>query len=242
MFCHFCKLLGHDLRHCASHFSATRSEGDVEFQYGDWLKAIGGCYRSSPKRKTERDHEPNFEEENKGDNDKRQTSLVQIETATTIGSKVGNPTEKERGENENSKNHREEALQNPTIIVVEKLNKESGGGKGIEESNVRISSNTDAMLEVQHVDQRDVPMQNGPNNQKAKPTWVRLRRMDCEPKETEAGEKISALGKRVATQMLEEDSNRDDEAQPGKRGKAEAHDENSKEILARVVYRPCREQ
>ena len=206
------------------------------------LKLQGAATVHRQKRKTERDHEPNFEEENKGDNDKRQTSLVQIETTTAIGSKVGNPTEKERGENENSKNHREEALQNPTIIVVEKLNKESGGGKGIEESNVRINSNTDAMLEVQHVDQRDVPMQNGPNNQKAKPTWVRLRRMDCEPKETEASEKISALGKRVATQMLEEDSNKDDEAQPGKRGKAEAHDKNSKEILARVVYRPCREQ
>ena len=77
---------------------------------------------------------------------------------------------------------------------------------------VRINSNTDAMLEVQHVDQRDVLMQKRPNNQKAKPTWVRLRQIDCGPKETEVGEKISALGKRVATQMLEEDSNRDEEA------------------------------
>ena len=49
MFYHFCGLLGHDLRHCASHFLLTRSGGDVEFQYGDWVKATGGCYRSSPK-------------------------------------------------------------------------------------------------------------------------------------------------------------------------------------------------
>ena len=66
--------------------------------------------------------------------------------------------------------------------------------------------------------------------------------MDYGPKETKASEKISALGKRMATQMLDEDSNRDNEAQPGKRGKAEAHDENSNEISARVDYRPWREQ
>ena len=61
-------------------------------------------------------------------------------------------------------------LQNPTLIAVEKLNKESGEGNGIEESNVNIISNMDAMLEGQQVDQRDVPTQTGPINQKAKPT------------------------------------------------------------------------
>ena len=60
--------------------------------------------------------------------------MVQIETAAMTGSKVGNPMEKERGDNRNNENHGEEALQNPTIIAVEKLNKESGGGNGIEES------------------------------------------------------------------------------------------------------------
>lgn len=49
MFYHFCGLLGHDLRHCTSHFSASRSERDVELQYGNWLKATGGRYCSPPK-------------------------------------------------------------------------------------------------------------------------------------------------------------------------------------------------
>nr|POE60892.1 uncharacterized protein CFP56_31317 [Quercus suber] len=242
MFCHFCGLLGHDLRHCASHFSATRSGGDVEFQYGDWLKATGGRYSSPPKRKTERSHEPNRDNENKGDNDKRQPSLVQTEIAAAMGSKVRNPTEKERVENRNDENHGDEVLQNPAIIAVEKLNKESSRVNGIEESNVNMISNIDGRLEVHQVDQKDVSMQNGPINQKAKPTWVRLRCMDCGPKETKASEKISSLGKRVATQMLEEDSNRDDEAQTGKRSKAEARNENSQEISARVDFRPCWEQ
>ena len=42
--------------------------------------------------------------------------------------------------------------------------------------------------------------------------------------------------------MLEEDSNGDGEVQSGKRGKANVHEENTKEILARVDYHPCREQ
>ena len=34
--------MGHDLCHCASHFNLTKSGVEVEYQYGDWLKAMGG--------------------------------------------------------------------------------------------------------------------------------------------------------------------------------------------------------
>ena len=42
MFCHHCGLLGHDLKHCASYFAATKNKKDVVCQYGEWLKASGG--------------------------------------------------------------------------------------------------------------------------------------------------------------------------------------------------------
>ena len=42
MFCHHCGLLGHDLKHCASYFTATKNKKDVLCQYGDWLKVSGG--------------------------------------------------------------------------------------------------------------------------------------------------------------------------------------------------------
>ena len=42
VFCHFYGLIGHDLRHCASHYAIEKNGGDVEYQYGDWLKALGG--------------------------------------------------------------------------------------------------------------------------------------------------------------------------------------------------------
>lgn len=34
MFSHFCGLLGHDLRHCATHFALTKNGGEVVCQYG----------------------------------------------------------------------------------------------------------------------------------------------------------------------------------------------------------------
>ena len=42
IFCHYCGLMGHDLRYYASHFNLTKSGAEVEYQYRDWLKAMGG--------------------------------------------------------------------------------------------------------------------------------------------------------------------------------------------------------
>lgn len=49
MFCHCCGLLGHDFRHCASHFAEEKKGGDDEYQYGDWLKALG-CHPRAPQK------------------------------------------------------------------------------------------------------------------------------------------------------------------------------------------------
>lgn len=45
VFCHYCGLLGHDLRYCAQYFSKTKNGVDVECGYKDWLKATGGRAR-----------------------------------------------------------------------------------------------------------------------------------------------------------------------------------------------------
>lgn len=48
VFCYFCGLLGHDICHCASHFAAEKNGVDVEYQYGEWLKAFGSRPGSPP--------------------------------------------------------------------------------------------------------------------------------------------------------------------------------------------------
>ena len=47
IFCHYCGILGHDLKHCAAHYAAEKNGGIGEYQYGDFLRAIGGHARVS---------------------------------------------------------------------------------------------------------------------------------------------------------------------------------------------------
>ena len=51
MFCHYCGLLGHDIRHCAGHYATSKNGKEVVCQYGDWLKALGAHNGSPSKRK-----------------------------------------------------------------------------------------------------------------------------------------------------------------------------------------------
>ena len=55
LFCHFCGLLGHDLRHCALYFATTKNDGEVICQYGDWLKAMGSRTKSPSRRINDRE-------------------------------------------------------------------------------------------------------------------------------------------------------------------------------------------
>ena len=50
LFFHYCGLLGHDVKHCASHFAVSRNGGEVDYQYGESLKALGGQPRSFSSR------------------------------------------------------------------------------------------------------------------------------------------------------------------------------------------------
>lgn len=41
MFCQYCGLLRHDIKHCASYYVASKNEGKVDSPYGVCLKAMG---------------------------------------------------------------------------------------------------------------------------------------------------------------------------------------------------------
>ena len=40
LFCHYYRLLGHDVKHYASHFAVIQNGGEVVYQYGDSLRAM----------------------------------------------------------------------------------------------------------------------------------------------------------------------------------------------------------
>ena len=48
LFCHFCGMLGHDVKNCAKHFAATKIGSTIDYRYGYFLKAMGGRARGGP--------------------------------------------------------------------------------------------------------------------------------------------------------------------------------------------------
>jgi len=50
MFSHYYGMLGHNLKHCASHFVVVKNGGEVDYQYGDFLRAMRGRPQTSPTR------------------------------------------------------------------------------------------------------------------------------------------------------------------------------------------------
>lgn len=46
IFCHYCGILGHDLKHYAVHYAVEKKGGSIEYQYSDFLRAIGGRPRA----------------------------------------------------------------------------------------------------------------------------------------------------------------------------------------------------
>ena len=75
LFCHFCGTMGHDLRHCASYYAASKNSGEVECQYGDWMKATG--VRSSlPTRNTTNNVEEGLHQTYKRRPGRKQAKLV----------------------------------------------------------------------------------------------------------------------------------------------------------------------
>ena len=68
IFCHYCGLLGHDLRHCARHYAMEKNGGEIEYQYGDWLKVAGSRQRSPPCKEETEEEAGAWRSENLGEN------------------------------------------------------------------------------------------------------------------------------------------------------------------------------
>ena len=46
---HISAVLGHDIHHCLAHFTASKTEKSIDYQYGDWLKVDSGQSKSPPR-------------------------------------------------------------------------------------------------------------------------------------------------------------------------------------------------
>ena len=71
-------MLGHDLKHCASHFAVIKTGGEVDYQYGDFPRVVGDYQNET-------------------------SNLVGLQHEVTMakGMMVGNPSTLDEGQSEN---------------------------------------------------------------------------------------------------------------------------------------------
>lgn len=248
MFCHYCGLLGHNLRHCASHFSATKSGVEVNYQYGDWFKAIGVCSISPTKRYAEKSS-------NIGDS---HGVKQQGHSSSSAVEKVPNKNPREtgrrvEGETQISGDITDFSLQNSKINAVVESNKEGNaivelnkemiqrvnGGlntdKKVTKGRIKEHGTDGYIASIMHatiseepldMDYMDYGMHDGPEVPKPKSTSVRLRRELHGPSEKGSEQYMSMLRKRGAKELENKDNHTGCEAQSGKRGKVEVDDKD----------------
>lgn len=89
LFCHFCGLLGHDLKHCVEHFALSKNGGEVVCQYGEWLKSVGGQPRSPSTMGSAKNHHPSNEGLTEVQTENR-SSQVRLAAVVTNGANLTN--------------------------------------------------------------------------------------------------------------------------------------------------------
>ena len=93
LFCHYCGILGHDLKHCAAHYVVEKVGGRIEYQYGEFLRAV----RGRPRAQGSKAVGPNFvsEDEKGSEAEKRAVPAAQggpVETMEAHGYSCENPS------------------------------------------------------------------------------------------------------------------------------------------------------
>ena len=194
LFCHHCGILGHDLKHCASYFAATKNEGEIRCQYGDWLKATGGRNRSPIRRNTTRDEAGGtvHKEENR-------TAQTSPGAAAADGrATVPRPREQDALRKEMHIEN-QGTVGDSSDVVAEVKELEDTNKEGSEAEVTKIIGM--GLLSEVECDEAD-PMQvvgvdvgNGPQSPNPKAIWTRIRCKVTEPQEVNKETK-PVLGKR----------------------------------------------
>ena len=244
IFCHFCGLLGHDLRHCANHYAMEKNGGQVEYQYGDWLKASSGRPKSSSTRET---NPASSSCDGLGDN-LRNAPSKQPESGKQMV--VG----AQQGENPNVTNYGvfgmsvdSSTIPDPQPFAniddrVNDTNKESDGAKLMVTDKENLISKSDGIATQLLDEGEQTGVRSGPNLLRPKSTWVRINRMEYGSSLHEKPSNQTTLGKRGNMMSEESVMCGDDEMQIFKRGKMEAQASFDGQISAGVVDHPCQKQ
>ena len=191
LFCYHCGLLGHDLKHCAKYFAVTKGKGngEVEHQYGEWLKASGSRVRSPNRRGQAR------EMEDHGD--------VERETVREMMNRGGGRGMPDRRDGDdkgiNDENDKEINEGNVSIGTAPEILPANPVKRGKQSTEIDKLKGVDGPC-MNGLDAGAGPLNEGGKNKlqgnEKQRTWTRLVRMDHGPMEAAKESSTQILGKR----------------------------------------------
>lgn len=243
LFCHFCGLLGHDLKHCAEYYARSKNGSEVLCQYGEWMKSAGSRSRSLVRMGSNK---------HSGDRTEGRAGEVNLKQAAAVEEKnQSNPTVTNGygfGKGVNSGNSPDFVEKDsvtegiimegcgPSISVTEaeKLNSSKGSL-----SNELALNQVDGLTNGSDDSQVASNMQNGLQVSKPKPTWTRLVRMECGPSMVKQVTSKPLLGKK-GVQEADFETDTANIEKSGKRGRLQEEEDNNE--TAGVQEHPCRAQ
>ena len=268
LFYHFCGTMGHDLQHCASYYAASKNNGEVVCQYGDWMKATS-VQSSLPTRNTTNNVEVGPYQTYKRRSERKQAKPAdgQSDTHQTEDETCGKGDDAIIGTisdiQETITELNEESVMDSATRKLDyaDINTDAAISNTQEimtESNVRndwddvplILNHEDMNTEVKDLEEArefmlqkqehvlDKPISNGPAN--TKPKWTRILWMDSGLKGLSEAEPKHILGKRRPLQITEEELKEDVVDLRMKRGKTQ--EEDTTHAAAGVRAHPCRPQ
>ena len=233
LFCYYCGVLGHDLRHCLEHYAASKKTKPVKYQYEDWLKADNGRSRSPPRR----DKDDTRGVESMGSTDVWATEGNEMHGTTATAAAARDPNSSDSRIAQNGKH----GCGGNTIEFQEKIS----------EDNVSLYSNVDKLVpsfvpggELKPKLNNEATGVNTTNSvlghleskpSKPKATWTRLNRMEVGPPISTSSIIKPTMGKCNIGEALDKEYNRELGFTSHKCSKKDGEVGNAESISAGVV-------
>ena len=265
IFCHYCGILGHDLKHYAAHYAVEKNGGSIEYQYGDFLKAAGGRARASTMPYSNNKSSSEEVRGGGGGSMKQPNQMMPSMKVTVAVENSGNLSEHDKADSvkvgveaevearikhANGIDHAnviemesESVCSTPNLIPTLKGNTKS---HTVCEEELLVSN-----VEVVQIENREVRLYNtslnyvnkpmddfGPLTTRPKTTWTRINRIDFGLGGLARAITLPSLGKRD----VKETSSGQFEEHEAKRVRVLNEEDNFVDISAGVDNHPCREK
>ena len=254
VFCHFCGILGHDLRHYPAHYKESKRSTTLEYQYWDWLRASNGRNRSPQRRRTNSHGDDGFDKE-----DNQTVERSEMGAVVTTAVRVLAHSNLHTNQAGNNKIHGVVLDIQPSLVdsiaqVTKCMDNNMPSFMHGEVTECMDNHGLKLVLEVDSETKLTVDVDNGleegnkevglsvsrPNKQLGK--WTRINRMEVGPNNLNKPTCMPTLGKRLVEDALFVSGETGEAACSQKRTKVGLVDGEIDSTSAGVNDHPCRKQ